>query len=190
MFDWLLELFGTVLRFFYDLTHSYLIAIILFAIVTKILLFPLSIKQHKNTVKQAKLRPKETAIRKKYKGTTDPQMQRKMQEEITELYQKEGFNPMGGCLPLLIQFPLIIAIYNVIRNPLRYICGVSKEGVSAILKAAREFSEKATEIDLVSLINGENGNTILANAEQALDSHPRNTSKFRSFMWQLRIKTL
>ena len=181
MFDWLLELFGTVLRFFNDLTNSYLVAILLFAILTKILLFPLSIKQQKNSVKQAKLRPKETAIRKKYKGNTDPALQRKMQEEIQELYQKEGFNPMGGCLPLLIQFPLIIAIYNVIRNPLRYICGVSKDAIAKILEAARAFEveiggqmvklyEKATEINLVSILNGEHGGAIKSAAEESLGS--------------------
>ncbi len=168
MFDWLLELFGTVLRFFNDLTNSYLIAIILFAILTKILLFPLSIKQQKNSVKQATLRPKEMAIRKKYNGNTDPQMQRKMQEEISELYQKEGFNPMGGCLPLLVQFPLIIAIYNVIRNPLRYICGVGKDAIAKILEAAREFYPKATEINLVSILNGEHGDAIKIAAEEKL----------------------
>ncbi len=170
MFDWLLELFGTVLRFFNDLTHSYLIATLLFAIASKILLFPLSIKQQKNSVKQASLRPKEVAIRKKYKGNTDPIVQRKMQEEITELYQKEGFNPMGGCLPLLIQLPLIIALYNVIRNPLRYICGVSKEGVAKILEIVRTYEgfEKATEINLVPVLNGKYGKEILEKAGEAL----------------------
>ncbi|MBE6608348.1 MAG: YidC/Oxa1 family membrane protein insertase [Ruminococcaceae bacterium] len=170
MFDWLLELFGTVLRFFNDLTHSYLIATLLFAIASKILLFPLSIKQQKNSVKQASLRPKEVAIRKKYKGNTDPVVQRKMQEEITELYQKEGYNPMGGCLPLLIQFPLIIALYNVIRNPLRYICGVGKEGVAKILEIVRTYEgfEKATEINLVPVLNGEYGAEILEKAGKAL----------------------
>ena len=170
MFDWLLELFGTVLRFFNDLTHSYLVAVLLFAIASKILLFPLSIKQQKNSVKQATLRPKEMAIRKKYKGNKDPQVQRKMQEEVTELYQKEGYNPMGGCLPLLIQFPLIIALYNVIRNPLRYICGVGKEGVSKILEIARTYEgfEKVTEINLVPILNGEYGAEILEKAGKAL----------------------
>ncbi len=177
MFDWLLELFGTVLRFFYEHTNSYLIAIILFAILTKILLFPLSIKQQKNSVKQASLRPKETAIRKRYKDATTPEQQRKMQEEIQELYQKEGFNPMGGCLPLLIQFPLIIAIYNVIRNPLRYICGLGKDAVAKILEAAKAFEfegvkvyEKATEIDLVSILNGNHGSSIMATAQEKLGS--------------------
>ena len=173
--DWILNIFGTVLRFFNDLTHSYLFAILLFAICAKILLFPFSIKQQKNSVKQAKMRPKEMAIRKKYKGTTDPNMQRRMQEEIQELYQKEGFNPMGGCLPLLLQLPLILIIYNVIRNPLRYICGASKEAVAALLKFARGFEqagmkiyEKVTEIDLVSILNGEHSEEIIAGAEKAL----------------------
>ncbi len=166
MFDWLRELFGTVLRFFNDITGSYLLAIILFAIVTKVLLFPFSIKQQRNSVKQASLRPKEMAIRKKYKGVTDPEQQRKMQAEIQELYQKEGYNPMGGCLPLLLQFPLIILIYNVIRNPLRYICGFESGDVTSVLNAAREIigNAKITEINLVSALNGEHGSAILESA--------------------------
>lgn len=171
MFDWLLELFGTVLRFFNDLTHSYLFAIILFAILTKVLLFPFSIKQQKNSVKQASLRPKEMAIRKKYKDAKTPEEQRRMQEEVQELYQKEGYNPMGGCLPLLLQFPLIIAIYKVIQNPLRYICGLGKDAVGSILTAAREIlgNTKLTEINLVSALNGENGAAILEKAGVEFD---------------------
>ena len=76
--------------------------------------------------------PKIELIRAKYKGRTDQPTMQKQQQEIMELQQKEGYNPMSGCLPLLIQMPIIIFLYNVIRNPLSHICRISDEGVIAI----------------------------------------------------------
>ena len=124
--------FSYVIRFAYRLIPNYAVALLLFAIVMKALLFPLSIKQQKNMVKQASLRPKETAIRKRYAGRTDRPTQQKMQSEIMELYQRENYNPMGGCLPLLLQFSILIALYNVIIHPLKYLCGFSTARITAI----------------------------------------------------------
>lgn len=134
--DWILGLLGKVLSFFNSFTGNYLLAILLFAVLFKILLFPFSIKQQKSQVKQASLRPKEMAIRNKYKGRDDKVTQQKCQQEVMELYQSEGYSPFGGCLPLLLQFPIIIALYNIIRNPLRYICGVPKAALDVVGKAA------------------------------------------------------
>lgn len=102
---------------------SYVWALFLFAIVVEILLLPFAIKQQKNAIKQARLRPKEMAIRKKYAGRNDQVTQRKMNEEIQRLYQQEGFNPMGGCLPMLIQLPIILALYQIVIDPLQYVLG-------------------------------------------------------------------
>ena len=120
--------FGYVIRFCNNLVgNNYLFALLLFAIIIEIVLLPFSIKQQKNSIKQAKLRPKEMAIRKKYAGREDQVSKQKMSQEIQEFYQKEGFNPMAGCLPMLIQFPIIIALYNIVMNPLKYICGIQSE---------------------------------------------------------------
>lgn len=102
---------------------SYVWALFLFAVVVEILLLPFAIKQQKNSIKQARLRPKEMAIRKKYAGRNDQVTQRKMNEEIQKLYQQEGFNPMGGCLPMLIQLPIILALYQIVIDPLQYVLG-------------------------------------------------------------------
>ena len=127
------KFFGVILSFFSDITGGYyLFGLFLFALLVKIILLPLSIKQQKTSIKQAKMRPKEMAIRKKYKGRTDKVTQQKMQNEIMELYQRENYNPMSGCLPLLIQMPVIIILYNVIINPLKHICGWTAEQISAI----------------------------------------------------------
>lgn len=138
MIDWILSLLGKVLSFFNDITGNYLLAILLFALMFKILLFPFSIKQQKSQQKQASLRPKEMAIRNKYKGRDDKVTQQKVQQEVMELYQSEGYSPFGGCLPLLLQFPIIMALYTIIKNPLQYICGIPKEVVSLISKAAEQ----------------------------------------------------
>ncbi len=118
---------GYVLKFCNMIGQNYLVALLLFALIVELLLLPFSIKQQKNSIKQAKLRPKEMAIRKKYAGRNDQVTQQKVQTEIMELYQKENFNPASGCLPLLIQFPILIALYNIVMNPLRYVCGVSAD---------------------------------------------------------------
>ena len=125
---------GWVLKFFSNIcNNNYILAILLFSIVVEVLMTLLfGIKQQKNSIKQARLRPKEMAIRKKYAGRTDKPTQQKMTMEIQELYQKEGYNPMGGCLPLLIQFPLLIAMYTIVVNPLKYICGLSEDAITNI----------------------------------------------------------
>ena len=107
--------------------NNYVVGLFWFAIIVEILLIFFSIKQQKNSIKQAKLSPKERAIRNKYKGRNDQPSMQKMQEEIQKLYQEEGFNPMGGCLPLLIQMPVLIALYQVVIDPLHYVLGMGAQ---------------------------------------------------------------
>ncbi|MGN1128405.1 MAG: YidC/Oxa1 family membrane protein insertase [Candidatus Flemingiibacterium sp.] len=123
---------GWILKLGYELTHNYALALFFFALVLQIILFPLGIKQQKNSVKQASLRPKEMAIRNKYAGRTDKPTQDKLNQEIMELYQRENFNPMGGCLPMLIQLPIIFSLYNVVISPLKYVCGFTVDTINAI----------------------------------------------------------
>lgn len=132
MFDIINVPLGWIIKVCYYLTNNYLLALLLFALALQILLLPFGIKQQKNSVKQAKLRPKEQAIRKKYAGRNDKATQQKMQSEIMDLYQSENFNPMGGCLPLLIQMPILFALYNVVISPLKYICGFGEEVITNI----------------------------------------------------------
>ena len=155
---------GFIIKVCYQLTQNYAVALLLFAIALQILLFPLGIKQQKNSVKQASLRPKENAIRKKYAGRNDQATQQKLNQEIMDLYQRENFNPMGGCLPMLIQLPILFSLYNVVVSPLKYICGFGEDVIKAIqakvyeLMSAAEMTgfeafapeAKAREIDLIT----------------------------------------
>lgn len=115
---------------------SFIFGTFYFAILVEILMLPLSIYQQRNSRKQAMLRPKEMAIRKKYAGRNDQVTQQKASQEVQEMYQKEGFSPMSGCLPLLVSFPVIIALYNIVINPMKYMMGVSDGVVSALTSFA------------------------------------------------------
>ena len=120
MLDWLYRALGAMLAFFSGITGSYAIALVFYALIFKIVFLPFSIKQQKNQVKMAKLTPQIELIRAKYKGRTDRASMQKQQQEIMEFQQKEGYSPLSGCLPLLIQLPIIMLLYAVIQNPLSY----------------------------------------------------------------------
>ena len=103
-----------MLSAFSSFTGSYALALLLYALIFKIVFIPFGIKQQKNQITMAKLRPKIALIEKKYAGRHDQVTLRKKQEEIMELQQKEGYSVFSGCLPLLLQLPIIILLYNVI----------------------------------------------------------------------------
>lgn len=123
---------GWIMRVCYTLVNNYFIALLLFALIMQILLLPFSIKQQKNSVRQAKLSPKIKALQKKYAGRTDAATQQKLQEETMELYKRENFNPASGCMPLLIQMPILLSLYNVVMNPLRYVSGLSADRINEL----------------------------------------------------------
>lgn len=139
IFDIIQVPFGYLMSFAYSLTHSYTIAILIFSLVVKVVLFPLGIKQQKNSQKQAALRPKEERIRKKYAGRTDRVTQQKMQQEIMELYQEEKYSPFGGCMPMLVQLVVIFCLYAVVTNPLTYMAHLSAEQVTQVHTVVTEM---------------------------------------------------
>ncbi len=115
---------------------SFILGTVYFAIALEILMLPLGIRQQKNSIKQAKLRPREMAIRNKYKGRNDQQTQQKVTREIQELYTQEGYSPMSGCLPLLITLPFLMFLYYIVIDPLTYIIGAPAGLSSAFLTFA------------------------------------------------------
>ena len=147
MFEWLYRFLGSMLSFFESFTGGYAFALLLYALVFKIVFIPFSIKQQKNQIAMAKLAPKIELIRAKYKGRNDQPTMQKQQQEIMELQQKEGYNPMAGCLPLLLQMPIIIFLYKIIRGPLSYICGLSADEISTIKSVIG-----STQIDEIQLV--------------------------------------
>jgi YidC/Oxa1 family membrane protein insertase len=114
-FQALLDAIGWLLAWVYDVVGNFGIAIIILTIIFRIVLLPLGIKQIKAMQATQALQPKVKEIQKKYKGN-----RQKIQEQQMKLYQEYGVNPLGGCLPVLLQFPILIAMYSVIRAPVPY----------------------------------------------------------------------
>lgn len=111
-FQALLDAIGWVLASIFDLVPNYGIAIIILTVLIKLILLPLGIKQIKSMQAMQAIQPRVKELQKKYKGD-----KQKAQEETMKLYKEAGVNPLGGCLPLLLQFPILIAMYAVIRAP-------------------------------------------------------------------------
>ena len=179
LFGWLYELIGTMLSWFSSLFNGYYVfGLLLYALFFKILFLPFSIKQQKNQIKMAQLTPKIELIKAKYRGRTDQVTMQKQQQEILELQQKEGYNPMAGCLPLLLQMPIIMFLYSVIRGPLSYICGLDTDAINKIVETVGYNADSGIDqIKLVGRINEyiANGGEGLAEFEGALAKLPNLT---------------
>ena len=122
--------FGWLLNLLYELTANYGVAMILFAILVKLILLPMTAKGKKSMMKMSRLTPQIQALQKKYADD-----QTKQQQAVQELYKREGVSTCGGCIwsfiPLLILFPL----YTVIRQPVTYMLGESAENAELIVNA-------------------------------------------------------
>jgi YidC/Oxa1 family membrane protein insertase len=106
-----LSIFKALLEFFYNLTHNWGWAIILLTIIIKMILFPTTIKQFRVMAKMKEIQPRLKAIQDKYKDKPE-----EFQKRTMELYKSEKVNPFSGCLPMLIQFPILILFYNALQD--------------------------------------------------------------------------
>ncbi len=109
------SLFGYILNFIYELVKNYGFAIIIFSVLLKLILLPLSIKQQKTMKKTAKIQEKMKEIQEKYKND-----QVKMNQEMMGLYKKENMSPFSGCLSAILQIVLLFAMFGLVRSPLTY----------------------------------------------------------------------
>lgn len=107
---------GYIISAIYHIVPNYGWTIILFTIIVKLIMCPLSIKQQKSMTKMQRVKPLMDYLQAKYKD--DPN---RLNQETMKLYKEEGISPAGGCLPLLIQFPILIGLYQVINRPLSFI---------------------------------------------------------------------
>lgn len=134
--------FGVLMQFIYETLafENYGIAILIFTIIIKVLMMPLQVKQQRSIAKTQEIQPELNELQKTYANDRE-----KLMEEQQKLYAKYNISMTAGCLPLLIQFPLIIALYEIIRRPLTYISGLSTEAVTKVaeilsLNAADELN--------------------------------------------------
>ena len=111
----------------YQVTGSYGISLILFALIINLILAPFMAKSKKSSMRTTRLQPRIAELQKRHEGN-----QQKLNEEMQKLYREEGINPMSGCLWSLIPFPILIALYSVIRQPLTRMMYISQEAVEAL----------------------------------------------------------
>lgn len=107
---------GYLLTFIFNLVGNYGVSLIILTVLVKLILYPLYFKQIKSTSSMSSIQPKMKALQEKYANDRE-----KLNEEMSKLYKDENFNPMGGCLPMLIQFPIIMGLFALLRNPMKYI---------------------------------------------------------------------
>lgn len=152
MFEFFASVFGYLLSFLYHLINNYGLAIILFTIIIKLLLLPLSIKQQRTMKKSAKLQEKMKVIQFKYKN--DPE---KMNQEIMSLYKTEKMSPFSGCLTAIIQMLLLLSIFYLVRCPITYMEKIASEDinkyVTQLQEEGKEVSKAYPEIDLIREYN-------------------------------------
>ena len=117
------------MRLIYQLVNNYGVAIVLFTIITKILLFPISYKQQKNTLRMQLIQPKLKKLQAKYKDKPQELQQAQMQ-----LYQEDHVNPMSSCLPMFLQFFLLFGVLDVVYKPLTHILHYSKSVISKVVE--------------------------------------------------------
>lgn len=141
--------FGIVLSFLYNLTESYLLAIVLLTLVVRLCLLPTSIKQQKNSAKQVRLNAKVNKIKQKYAGN-----QQKIQEETQALYQREGFGAANmGCSSLIIQLAVMMGLYGVIYTPLTSVLNFPKEIVTSLKTALVEATKNTSGKEELIILN-------------------------------------
>lgn len=107
---------GWLLSFIYSLLNDYGITLVIFTILVKGCLYPLYAAQIKSTAGMADIQPKMQALQRKYANDKET-----LNIKMMELYKEEKFNPMGGCLPMVIQMPIIFGLFALLRNPMAYI---------------------------------------------------------------------
>lgn len=141
MFDFFANTFGYVLNFIYNLVSNYGLAIILFTLIVKIILLPISIKQQKTMKKSAKLQEQMKSIQFKYKN--DPE---KMNQEIISLYKTEKMSPFSGCLSSIAQLILLLSVFYLVRSPLTYMKKVPSDVLNNYIT---QMQEEGTNVNNV-----------------------------------------
>ena len=148
MFEFFANIFGYLLQFLYTLVNNYGLAIILFTLIIKLLLLPLSIKQQKTMKKSSELQEKVKVMQFKYKN--DPE---KLNKEMMNLYKTENVSPFSGCLTSIIQMLLLLSIFYLVRSPLTFMEKIPQENINTYIQQLKDegkvISNVYPEIDLI-----------------------------------------
>lgn len=149
--------FGYVLNFIYEIIKNYGVSIILFSIILKVIMIPISTKQHISMKKTAKIQGKLKNIQKKYKGN-----QEKINQETMALYKQENMSPFSGCLSAIIQLVLLLAMFYLVRSPLTYMKKIDSTEINKMSQqivkeiGQEKVSAAYPEISIVKYVNDNN----------------------------------
>ena len=148
------SLFGYILNFIYELVKNYGFAIIIFSVLLKLILLPLSIKQQKTMKKTAKIQERIRGIQEKYKND-----QVKMNQEMMDLYKKENMSPFSGCLSAILQIVLLFAMFGLVRSPLTYMKKIDSNTINNYKTEIKQelgensISSNYPEISILKYVN-------------------------------------
>ena len=143
--------FAWLVRLFYNLTGSYGMAIILFTLVIKLIMLPFQMKSKKSMMRMSRMSGRMQEIQKKYANN-----QAKQAEEMQKLYAEEGINPMSGCLWSLLPFPILLALYSIIRQPITHFMMLSQDVVQQMVDAVT-----GAGLDVASIVQMKDGAAIV-----------------------------
>lgn len=147
MISFFANLFGYLLNFLYNIIQNYGFAIILFSIIVKVILLPISIGQQKTMKKSAKVQKELNVLQVKYKNN-----QEALQREMMDLYKREKMNPLSGCLSAIIQIILLFSVFYMVRSPLTYMKKVDTtliEQYTAEITVENEAKDAYPEISII-----------------------------------------
>ncbi len=162
---------GFIIEFIYNLVQNYGFSIIIFTVLIKLILMPLAVKSQKAMRKQQKIQPYMMELQQKYANDKE-----KLQQETMKLYKENNISMMGGCLPLLIQFPILIGLYRVIQKPLTYLLGVDFKLTETLSRVTEIMTRMTAEhADII-------GKLSTATAEQVANNSQIQLSKWVSIL--------
>ncbi len=147
MISFFANLFGYLLNFLYNLVQNYGLAIILFSIIVKVILLPISIKQQKTLKKSTKIQEEMKVLQVKYKNNPEA-----LQKETFDLYKREKMNPFSGCFSAIIQIILLLSVFYLVRSPLTYMKKVDTQIIEDYTAEINEQSENRDAYPEISII--------------------------------------
>ena len=147
MFNFLANIFGYVLNYIYNLVQNYGLAIIIFTILLKVCMLPISINQQKTIKKSAKLQVKVKEIQEKYSND-----QVRQSQELMELYKRENMSPFSGCLSSIVQLLIIISIFYLVSRPLTYMVHFDQDTLSEYIQEITENSKERVNYQEIAVI--------------------------------------
>ena len=136
--------FAWLLRALYELTSSYGWALVLFTVVIKLIMLPFQMKSKKSMMRMSRFQPMIKEIQTRYKNN-----QVKMNEELQKLYAEEGVNPMNGCLWSFLPFPILLALYSIIRQPITRFMLLTNDAMQSVIDAV---SAAGFDISTIALL--------------------------------------